>query len=116
MHRIVRVAQGDFQFSTIYEQRRTNQILVSGFKSLGQAIDGMRHQIGMAVEQLHSSVESLATALDDRLQDVHSRIGDLIETGAEQHEDYIEHERQHAERDEAALGMLDNIQRKRLPR
>ena len=39
MRAVVRRAQKDFHFATIYEQRKTNQLLVAGFSSLGQAIN-----------------------------------------------------------------------------
>lgn len=36
---LVRRGQKSFRFATIYEQRRTNQILIAGFTSLGEALD-----------------------------------------------------------------------------
>lgn len=40
MKGIVRRAQGNFQFAMIYEQRKTNQLLVAGFTNLAQALEG----------------------------------------------------------------------------
>jgi hypothetical protein len=56
MNELVRSAQKDFQFATIYEQRKTNQLLVAGFQTLANAIDGM----GMRIE---SSIGFLASEL-----------------------------------------------------
>lgn len=59
MDLLVGRAQTDFQFSTIYEQRRTNAILIAGFTSLGNAINGMTAKI---TEQLSMVVTSIETA------------------------------------------------------
>lgn len=52
MREIVRMAQKNFQFATIYEQRKTNQLLVAGFSSLGQAIGEMSTRLDTALERL----------------------------------------------------------------
>ena len=57
-----RQAQGDFQFATIYEQRRTNQILYDRFGTLESAIDRMHSSIGDALGDL---AISLNTTLGD---------------------------------------------------
>ena len=56
MESLVREAQRDFHFAAIYEQRKTNQILVAGFLNLEQAI----WQLG---DRLDSSLGSLSDAL-----------------------------------------------------
>lgn len=61
LERLVRGAQKDFEFATIYEQRRTNQILIAGFQSLSDALAG----IGAVIERsLYSLSESLTVSLD----------------------------------------------------
>ena len=42
---VVRKAQKDFHFATIFEQRKTNKILVAGFSTLASAI----YEIGDAI-------------------------------------------------------------------
>ena len=49
MQAIVRKAQRNFQFATIYEQRKTNQILVAGFTTLAQALNQMTGQITASI-------------------------------------------------------------------
>jgi hypothetical protein len=54
---IVREAQKNFQFATIYEQRKTNQILVKGFGSLAEAISEMGGRIATSIDALADVVE-----------------------------------------------------------
>ena len=55
---IRRQAQRDFQFSMIYEQRRTNQILYDGFGTLEAAIDRMHSSIDDALGDLAISLNT----------------------------------------------------------
>jgi hypothetical protein len=56
MRYLVRAAQTDFPFATIYEQRKTNQLLVAGFQTLEQAI----WQLG---DRFDSSLETFSRSL-----------------------------------------------------
>ena len=58
--RIVREAQRDFQFSSIFEQRKTNRLLVSGFANLGEALRDVRYS-------LESSIEGLSGTFSDSI-------------------------------------------------
>jgi len=95
MRTIVRRAQKNFQFATIYEQRKTNRILVAGFSSLGQAIDGLGDNLATAMERLGETFAAeFQITRDQAAEDSTAR---------------RDHERQELE-------MLDNIQRrKKLP-
>ncbi|MGH6826224.1 hypothetical protein [Methyloceanibacter sp.] len=122
LKQIVRKAQRNFQFATIYEQRRTNEILIAGFTSLGEAI----HGVG---ERLQESVE----ALGDQINDLSSSINDLSSSMTENNEKLIEVAQgipsaikgadtnmqamvaDQAARQEKANRMLDNIQRHYVP-
>ena len=61
LHGIVRRAQGDFQFSVIYEHRKTNQVLVAGFRNLAEAVDEMSSRITASIDTLTASVDSMAS-------------------------------------------------------
>jgi len=52
MKAIVRKAQRNFQFATIYEHRKTNKILVAGFTNLAQALDQMTSRITSSIDDL----------------------------------------------------------------
>jgi hypothetical protein len=65
----VRTAQRNFQFATIYEQRKTNQILVAGFGSLAQALHETGNRIAASIGSLADSVSGLARSLDPDARD-----------------------------------------------
>ncbi len=54
---MVRKAQTNFQFAMIFEQRKTNQLLHTGFGTLGSAI----HSLG---ESINASLDKLSKSLD----------------------------------------------------
>ena len=56
MHLIVRRAQKNADFAKIYEMRRTNQLLVSGFSSLGQAIADLSQDLQISMRDLETSL------------------------------------------------------------
>ncbi len=57
---LVRQAQKNFQFAMIFEQRKTNQLLHTGFGNLGAAI----HSLG---DSINASLDKLSKSLDGRL-------------------------------------------------
>ena len=65
MQAIGRQAQRDFQFAMIYEQRKTNQILVEGFTNLADALDEMTWRITDSIDSLASSVDEMTSTLGD---------------------------------------------------
>lgn len=101
---IVRIAQKDFQFATIYEQRKTNQLLHSGFGTLAEAIYGLQ--------------DAIVGAIDDLSVSIGMRLDDLIAVSKEQ-TDHLEALRAHgatiADESEKQSEMLDNIQRGHKP-
>ena len=119
---IVRKAQRDFQFATIYLQVKTNQILVAGFTNLGQAIDQMSFQITDSIEGLGDSVKDLCSLiyemgsrLNSTMNSINTRAGDIVDTSRYQHAQQMEMSFKEATRIKKALERLDNIQRGRKP-
>jgi hypothetical protein len=111
MNDIVRQAQRNFQFSVIYEQRKTNQILVAGFRSLAQALEEMTWRITSSVDGLSESIVGMRAALTDSLREIQSnttKLASAAETNARAAPARLE-------REEKVLEMLDNIQRERHP-
>lgn len=122
MNVIVWTAQRNFQFATIYEQRKTNQILVAGFANLAVALDQMTWKITKSIDDLAGSVDVMTSTLDESLSAIHSRVGnvvDIVEKASQQtsqqHDELMEKTSEGAAREEKVLKMLDNIQRGRRP-
>ena len=134
MASIVRTAQCNFQFVTIYEQRKTNQILVAGFTNLGQALAGMTSLITSSIYSLSNSVREMASTLEESTRAANSRQETIIEAIVQSQEESSRainfHQEaileatnrsqeefsaiasEQAKREEKALEMLDNIQRR----
>ena len=112
MATIVRQAQKDFHFATIYEQRRTNGILVAGFANLACALDDMGTRIQGSIrdlaQTLDSAITSMAQVQSDQVQELISGMSTVREQLASDSEKRRQHEG-------AVEGMLDNIQRRRRP-
>jgi len=79
LSQIVRTAQRNFQFATIFEQRKTNQLLYAGFGTLGAAISSLGSAISSSLSDLSDSVHS---SLDNILQATHDQT-DAMESIAE---------------------------------
>jgi hypothetical protein len=115
MKSVVRRAQRDFQFAVIYEQRKTNQILVAGFQTLGQALDRMTQQIVSSIDDLASSVGEMTSTLNQSLSSIHSRMGEMQDANVKHYGRVSAEASQRAARERKVWAMLDNIQRGRKP-
>ncbi len=124
---LYRQAQKDRYFAIVYEQRRTNEILTAGFRSLGQAIEGLTDRVADAIRELSVSLDCRLVSLESSLESTAAV--------AQNHNEALLTELKHAHRstsdavirqlrDDAdarsedrrvALRMLDNIQRHRKP-
>ncbi len=105
---IVRKAQRNYQFASIYEQRKTNDILIAGFTNLGEAIQGvgsrLEQSMGILGEQLNDLSSSMAVMNKKVVGAIKDADATVQTTMADQ-----------AARQEKANKMLDNIQRHRTP-
>lgn len=106
---LVRKAQTDFEFATIYEQRKTNRVLAAGFFSLGQALDGMGHQISSSLATLSAQVKATSAETVTALSRIQSRIEDNSDA-------VLKCNRELLMRHDRVIEMLDNIQRRKRPR
>jgi len=116
---IVRSAQRNFQFATIYEQRKTHQVLLSGFNSFGAAISGLGDQVSESLRMVAERVSQI----DGSIRTMHADLADSLRIGRELEVEIASLQAQQAghqaeEQAQAAkksLAMLDNIQRGRMP-
>lgn len=128
MRTIVRQAQRNFQFATIFEQRKTNQLLVAGFTNLAQALDGMGRRIESSIGGLGEQISEMSSTLDTSLQNLDSNLSSTLTTLHESSTEALSNHfeglqtsmqkdsESRAERHKKTLEMLDNIQRRRRPR
>lgn len=101
---LYREAQLQDGYAIVYEQRRTSEILVAGFGSLGRAIEQLGARI---VGELHA----MARELNVRLGSMESSLRSVAQSSNKLCVD----SRERADREREALEMLDNIQRRRRP-
>jgi hypothetical protein len=104
MRGIVRRAQRDFQFSVIYEQRKTNQILIAGFRNLTQAVEEMASRITASIDGLATSVEKMTSTLDESLRRLTEQTERLAASAGAPGV---------SRREQRVLEMLDGIEQKR---
>lgn len=113
---VVRRAQKDFHFANIYEQRKTNQLLVAGFSTLGEAIVELGDRLDSSLDRLASvvsiSISDLASDITSSHENMTSRLAAELERSRDQAASDSEAQR---EIESKELEMLDNIQRRRKP-
>lgn len=67
--RLLRSGQTNFEFATIWEHRTTRDVLLAGFRNLGEAVSNLRFGVEGAVSELHQAVSSdLAQLLDEHVR------------------------------------------------
>jgi hypothetical protein len=115
MMTIVRQAQSDFQFAVIFEQRKTNQILVAGFTNLGQALEQMTWRITNSIGGLASAVDTMGATLNDSVSALDEQVRASADATASYRETRASEAAERTKREEKVVEMLDNIQRARRP-
>lgn len=66
LNTVVRPGLTNFQFATIWEHRKTQNILIQGFGTLGDAISNMAASICDSISQLHDAISSNTTQMIDQ--------------------------------------------------
>ena len=56
MRTIVRKAQKNYKFASIYEMRKTNELLICGFNTLGQAIGELQYSIESSLKSFEKTM------------------------------------------------------------
>jgi hypothetical protein len=122
MKSIVRKSQGSYEFTMVYEQRKTNMILYTGFKNLAHALDQMTTHISASIGDLTSSVETMSGAVNKSMRTIHESIDGIAQAEAlhrkersQKADEGAERDKERAVREKKVVEMLDNIQRKRKP-
>src|ERR1035438_2530325 len=58
LRRVVRMGQTNFQFANIWEHRRTRDVMIAGFRTLGDAINNLESTVENSIANLESSFSS----------------------------------------------------------
>ena len=114
-------AQRDFQFASIFEQRRTTSAIVAGFRNTQEAINSLRNDIVSSLSDLQNSLESglenissnIREGFDDLAESHEHSAAELRETLDGYAEEASKRNTKHQKFTEDAL---DNIQNRRKPR
>lgn len=67
--RVVRLGLRKFEFASIYEQRKTQRTLISGFNSLGEAINSLSTRIDVAFFELSNSFDAYSRGMAQEISD-----------------------------------------------
>ena len=94
LRRVVRMGQTNFQFANIWEHRRTREVMIAGFRTLGEAVNNLGSTVENAVYGLEQSISNDTARL----------VQEQIKTRDSQDRRLMEQNR-----------MLDNIQHHRKP-
>jgi hypothetical protein len=57
LRRLARMGQKDFEFATIWEQRKTQNVIVEGFHTLGEAVNRLGITMGNSFSRVNSTIE-----------------------------------------------------------
>lgn len=112
MRSVVRRAQRDFHFASIYEQRKTNQLLFAGFQTLGHAINELGDRLDASLADLSSSVGIGISDLVSGQERLKSTVVSELTLSREQAAKDAATQRENQSKE---LNMLNNIQRRRRP-
>jgi hypothetical protein len=94
LRRVVRMGQTNFQFANIWEHRRTREVMIAGFHTLGEAVNNLGSVVENSLGSLQQSISS----------DVARLVQEQITTRDSLDRRMVEQNR-----------MLDNIQHRRQP-
>ena len=117
---VIGIAHRDFQFASIYEQRKTTSAIVAGFRNMQEAITRLREDIVSAISELHDSLDSGFRAIHSQLESMEESqqksIAELRETLASHGKADEGRDKRDKEHQEFVKEALDNIQHRRKPR
>ena len=75
---IVRKGQTNFQFASIWEHRKTREVLIAGFKTLGQAVNNLGAAVTSSLSNLESSISSLESSFSYEAGMIRDTIADQV--------------------------------------
>jgi hypothetical protein len=114
MSKIVKQARRNPQWETIFQQRRTNDILVRGFENLGNALESLQDTVSSGFNDLahvlHSSVDRITSEHSDR---VITELNQLAATHSEDSRERRRFEQNVKANADKAVQVLEKIENRR---
>ncbi len=114
MSKIVKQARRNPQWETIFQQRRTNDILVKGFENLGNALESLQDTVSSGFSDLahvlHSSVDRITSEHSDR---VITELNQLVATHSEDSRERRRFEQNVKANADKAVQVLEKIENRR---
>jgi hypothetical protein len=69
LQRVLRLGQTNFEFATIWEHRKTREVLISGFRNLGEAVSNLGFAVQSAMDELKVAVSSdMAQLIEEQVR------------------------------------------------
>lgn len=69
LRQLVRSGQRDFEFATIWEHRKTQKIMLEGFRTVGEAISNVGLMVGDSLSRLNITLEEISgQQLDEQVR------------------------------------------------
>jgi myosin heavy subunit len=107
----------DFEFTSIYQQRTTNKLLIAGFSTMTQAIEELPDRLQSSLGQLASSVSIGISDLASRLASSQERMTLALAREIRKSDDQSAGDAAAQRKDLRKLSeAADNIQRRKMPR
>ena len=86
---IVYKAQCNFEFASIYEQRKNNQVSIAGFATLANALALMSSQLQSSIGNLASSLGQMRLQVDDSLPAIPMNVANPASPSAQHHSEIM---------------------------
>ncbi len=119
LSQVIAVAHRDYQFASIYEQRKTTSAVVAGFRSMQEAITRLGEDIVSSISSLHDSLDSGLRAIHSQLESMEESqqksVAELRETLESHGKADQTRDKRNEKHQEFVQEAMDNIHHRRKP-
>ena len=82
-NRVLQLAQSNINFASIYEMRKSNQLLTMGFTNLANAINGMSSSLSHQISSLQNNLRLIDTSISTMTDNISYSISDLSSSSSD---------------------------------
>lgn len=112
LNALVRKAHTNFNFATIFEQRKTNNLLIKGFENLSQGIEGIGSKMMSSITSLNDQLVEISQDINSQLANFSSHAQHLNSNIENLNASSNAHAKQLAMRHDRAIKELQKIEKK----